>query len=642
MRCVHVCVALLASALLCAAAVAQPSAPAPGDLPAGDGSLSGRVAHVNGTPAANVAVSLIAFQPSGNQGLRRTHSDEDGSFRFEAVAADPAIVYFVVAETEGVHHSQRSAFAPGEQSLHVELQIAPLSANTAPARRGDSDVRLERSCSGLKVAETHALVNHSRSVLFVPEGARADAQPILELELPEGASELANPFGATPSGLVREGRRLRFWGPLYPGEQKLEFAYTLAADAVTLSASWGYPTGTRRLTFLADPSLPEVSVTGLDEGDAREAFSRSHRVFEARRLAANARIELHVRLGVTPPLATLREAQLWIELDDAALSIDERLSIEPAQDANEASLLCIALPPDATDLRFSQATLSLRIARDPSGALELRGPLPPGEQLVSLHYQLPVSGDHVDFERRFGVPVPLLGVFVSDTGVLPETTRLHRRRPLRRVDRNYLHLEAFQLEPEETVKIRFTRLEAPRSLPQSATVGFAVLLAGGLLAFLGGPLRRTDGAADAGETPAERLLAERESVYAAIRDLDEDFDTAKLTVEDHTQLRGELRARAVRLLEAERRAAEAPLPPAMGVGHAAPSAPSANPRQPAPVPPPAPATANISRPSLARPTAQGQSGDAWRFCPKCGGELPAQPRFCPHCGDRLPGAGGGA
>ncbi len=140
----------------------------------------------------------------------------------------------------------------------------------------------------------------------------------------------------------------------------------LTADAATLSPSWGYPTGTRRLAFLADPSLPEVNVTGLVEGEARQLASRSHRAFEASGLAADARVELHVRLGETPPLATLREAQLWIELDDAALSIDERLTIEPAQDANEASLLCIALPANATDLRFSQATRSLEITRDAS------------------------------------------------------------------------------------------------------------------------------------------------------------------------------------------------------------------------------------------------------------------------------------
>ena len=375
------------------------------------------------------------------------------------------------------------------------------------------------------------------------------------------------------------------------------------------------------MAFLADPSLPELEVRGLDESSPRELFERSHRAFTRSRLPAAAQVALEVRLGDPPPLGTLREAQLWIELDDAALAIDEQFAIEPAEDAAAAALLCIALPANATDLRFSQATLSLPIARDPSGALELRGPLPPGQAIVGLRYRLPVPGDGVDFERRFGVTLPLLNVLVSDTGVLPETTRLHRRRQARRAERNYLHLEAFQVEPDETVKIHFTRLEAPQRLPQSASVGFAILLAGSLLAYLGGPLRKGSDTPLAGQTAAERLEAERERVYASIHDLDEDFDTGKLTAADHAALRSELRARAVRLLEAERRGGEARRPAAEGE-------PSG--------------TADASRADPARPHAQAASDEAWRFCPQCGGELPVRPRYCPHCGERVAGAGNDA
>jgi hypothetical protein len=158
-----------------------------------------------------------------------------------------------------------------------------------------------------------------------------------------------------------------------------------------------------------------------------------------------------------------------------------------------------------------------------------------------------------------------------------------------------------------------------------------VLVAAGMLSYLGGPLRRDPDAAHAAESDAERLAAERESVYAAIRDLDDDLDTGKLTVDDHAQLRAELRGRAVHLLEAERRSAAAPSAAVAGV-----EAPAA---APAPAPPAATPTADAARPSLARPYTQRESAAGWRFCPQCGDELPAQPRFCPHCGHRMPGAG---
>jgi hypothetical protein len=101
-----------------------------------------------------------------------------------------------------------------------------------------------------------------------------------------------------------------------------------------------------------------------------------------------------------------------------------------------------------------------------------------------------------------------------------------------------------------------------------------------------------------------RLAAEREAVYSAIRDLDDDFDTGKLTPEDHAALRGGLVARAVQLLEAEREAADE--------------------RRPRPGP----------------SEALSVAPRAARACASCGAEPPQAARFCPQCGAKLAGDAG--
>lgn len=627
---------LLVALLLAAAPAAAQDVT---DVPGGDGTLSGRVVESNGKPAADVALSLIAFQGSGEQGLRRSRSAADGSFRFENVAPDPDIVYFVVAQRDGVHHSQRASFEVDAKQLDVDVRIAPTSSATRGARRGESIVRLERSCSGVRVTETHSLSNRTNAVIFVPPPERAGRKPILDLELPENAGEIASPFGATPDGLLREGRRLRFWGPLYPGDQDVEFSYTLGVDGAAGRARWGHPAGAPRLTLLADAGLSELRVEGLAEGSPRDVDGRKHRSFEAKRLAPGAQVEAAFTLSALPPLVKLQEAQLWIEPDDAVLVVDESIAFEPQPEPADGALLCLALPPEASDLRFSQATVALPIATDASGMLELRGPLPPGAQQLTLRYELPVSGEPALFKRRFGVALPLLSVLVSDTGVVPETERLHRRRPVRRDERNYLYLEAFQIAADEQVAIRFRRLPAPRQLPRVATSSFAVALAAALLVFLSGPLRRRDVETDAGETPAQRLAAEREALYGAIHDLDEDFDTGKLTSEDHSRLRAELRAQAVQVLEAERRAAAGSPAPARAAADAGPQAAEGGAqRGEAERSRADPATAtNLARP-YAGPRPEPAAATGWRFCPDCGGELPQRARFCPHCGSPLRGS----
>jgi hypothetical protein len=69
------------------------------------------------------------------------------------------------------------------------------------------------------------------------------------------------------------------------------------------------------------------------------------------------------------------------------------------------------------------------------------------------------------------------------------------------------------------------------------------------------PLRRKDAAPAANAEPAESAQgSEREALYAAMRDLEEDFETGKLSSADHAVLREELRGRAAVLLQAEREA----------------------------------------------------------------------------------------
>ena len=131
----------------------------------------------------------------------------------------------------------------------------------------------------------------------------------------------------------------------------------------------------------------------------------------------------------------------------------------PLVSTSDMPLLCVPLPEGAEGLRFSDEALDMGLSRDPSGALALHGPLPPGPSTLALSYRLPVSGEPVSFERRFGADLPLLGVLLADNGILPETTRLHRRRPVRTEDRSYLHLEAFSVAAGEPIDLVLHRIE---------------------------------------------------------------------------------------------------------------------------------------------------------------------------------------
>jgi membrane protein implicated in regulation of membrane protease activity len=84
----------------------------------------------------------------------------------------------------------------------------------------------------------------------------------------------------------------------------------------------------------------------------------------------------------------------------------------------------------------------------------------------------------------------------------------------------------------------------------SLLISFAILAA--IAAALLWPVfrRAEDPAGEAHEVERERLDAERAAVLAAIRELDLDHQTGKITEDDHTARRAQLVERGVEILKA--------------------------------------------------------------------------------------------
>jgi hypothetical protein len=289
---------------------------------------------------------------------------------------------------------------------------------------------------------------------------------------------------------------------------------------------------------------------------------------------------------------SLSEVQLWLELDDAALDVREQFEFSvsgdgPLHSGSDAPLLCLPLPPGVEELRFSTKTLAMGIEPDATGGLALRGPFAPGKSVFTLSYLLRSGTDGIRFARSFPTGLPLLSMFIADTGLLTETDRLHRRRPLRTSDRTHIHLEAFEIDPGEIVEVNLTSTPLPQPLPRVATLGVVSAAAVVAVFFLAAPLRAPREHVAVAAAATASTAGERVSVYAAIADLEDDFETGKISTEDRAVMLAELRAQAADLLRRERAAA----PPA---------------------PPPAAAA-----------------------CPSCGATPQTKARFCSHCGASL-------
>jgi hypothetical protein len=219
--------------------------------------------------------------------------------------------------------------------------------------------------------------------------------------------------------------------------------------------------------------------------------------------------------------------------------------------------LRIALAPGHSELRTRTGIPPSGFA-EVNGTLELRGPLFPGTRELTFSYDLPETGDELRTEFWFPDGVPELELFVLDERVAIAAGSLHPGRASRDANGSvYQRYLGFDLPAGTRLPLVVRPLpDLPERASPAAALA-AALLAGGLLFFVGRPLgTRSAGPAEI-ESDAEE--AEKEALFAALRDLEHDFETGKLSSEDRDGLREALRRDTLLGLARARRAT--PIPP---------------------------------------------------------------------------------
>ncbi len=610
---------------LAALAHAQEEQKAP-DVPAGPARIEGRVLIGQGdAPVPGVEVVLYALTADGIPGLRRVQSDAQGRFVFEQVSNAADIAYLVGARYAGIPvPGGRVSFAAGQTSANTDIRVAELTQGAGALRIREQTLRLYREADALRVEETFAIENSGERIVYVAEAARGKATPGLRASLPNGASDFRMPLGVVPEGLARDGSAVRYYGPFYPGAQDLVYAYQLAPtrtgeDGAAFALEITPAAGVEKLIVLVPDGAGALAAPGLASAGPSEDAGRRVLRYEAARPRAPLRLAFEMpRARIDPAAISVPEVRIVLHADDAAIRVTETHLLDVGGEGvvlgtAESPLLRVPLPLDASDVRLGSEAPGLEFAPRPDGGVAVLGTVSPGEIPVQLAYRVPVAAAGARLARRFATPVPLLSVFVADTGRLaPRSARLHPSRPVRTEDLSYLALEAFDLAAGEEISLELERLAPRRGVDPRVAKPAAGVAAAALISFLLLPLLRGGAAAPlaAREEPA---ASERDALYEAIRDLDHDFETGKVSAEDHDRLRAELRARAVELLRAE----EGKASEARSEGKA---------------------RAESASPGEAR--AQPQSRESTQPCASCGAPAAAAHRFCAQCGAPLQGPRG--
>lgn len=594
---------LLAACLLVTAAAAQ-EPPALPSVPSGPATIRGEVHHPEGAArVAGLPVVLYALASDGTPGVDNTTTDAAGAFAFEGVSNDPGTVFLLAVRYGEIPFGRRLAFAPEQLEQTVVVDVSDPVHEATDLRVTETRFTLDLTAGGVVVREVHGLEVAEGPVAYVPAEARAGATPLFTARLPAGATDFRPVMMNVGDDLEQRGRDLLYWGPIYPEGQEVQYEYRLPAVSGALTLREVLPSGSERVLVAVPPGVSLASTTRLRERDATEPQgpSPSFQVWEGTGFAPGERLEVRFELPELrsdPGAIALDEATHWLELDDTNLLVNSNLALSVSPGApvvadGDDPLLRLVLPPGAELLGVSEEFEALGAERTDTG-FDLRGPIGPGDTRLAYRYRVPSDAGRASVDLTFDRDVPVVRALIADTGVVVESERTHRRRPVRQGTRTYLHREAFQVAAGEPVHLGLSLIERSPT-PRAVSLGLMVVVALASGWMLAAPLRGSpDGAAD--ESEASALEHERSLVYTSIRDLDHDYETGKIADEDYAQARTALRARAVELLRQEQ-VAEAD-----SVAAAAP--------------------------------AEG----AVRFCTGCGERLQPQWRFCSACGEAIAAA----
>ena len=552
---------------------AQETNPTPtaGDVPTGPAQISVHVKHANsGQAVPGVEVILYSLDRSGKPGVRRGISDEQGRFVFRTIAID--LAYLVGARYKEVPFSGGSIFFDNTESEKtIDLFVREITDQRQRLAVNRHEVGLEWQGQQLLVREEVRLTLQGEEVLYLNKKAeQGRTKPAFRSALLPGATDFRMPLGVIPEGVEQREDEVLFYGPFHPGENALSFQYNLVLpEKIEFYKTLLSPTGEFQLRFpQGDLSVKAAS---LETQEMVTEEGRNLHQLSAQNLKANTRIPILLTrptLSYQPEALQILNARWVLEMDAAALRVSEEYRINNSASGflgapEDEVLLRISIPNAAQDLRFPAKQFELGIASH-EGGLVLRGPIPPGETSIQLAYQLPVEHSSLLFERQLPGALPLLSVFIADTGIQVDNQRLHRRRPVHSEGRNYIQLEAFQIEAQEKVSLELTPLRAKRkNWVQNRWLWSSLALFACLLFLLPALFDRQTRLPQSNSDEIPPLQQERRATVEALRDLEHDFETGKLEKQDYQNMRDELRQRAMTLREKELSQQQSTPPPSI-------------------------------------------------------------------------------
>lgn len=275
-------------------------------LAQGAETLAGQV--VNGTAGGaqpgRLEVTLEVTESDRQVATRTTTAAEDGTFAFTDIPPGADLHYSIRATYQDV---------PYRATVTGPLPADPIRLTVFETTSSIEQVRVLRNSVVVTGADGEQrwveflemlVLGNQGDRTVVPDIATTGPMDLLRFSLPAGATNLDVLSDLPKADLIQVDRGFALVGPVPPGDHQMLYSYRVPYQGSSLAFDRSFPLGAGVFRLLVPESLPDVTVTDLQEQAPVTLGQTRYRVLEGQDIARGAGADMHI--GGLPQPSVLR------------------------------------------------------------------------------------------------------------------------------------------------------------------------------------------------------------------------------------------------------------------------------------------------------------------------------------------------
>ncbi|TMQ65951.1 MAG: carboxypeptidase regulatory-like domain-containing protein [Candidatus Eisenbacteria bacterium] len=256
--------------------------------------VQGRVLKGEGhEPTSGVPVSLHVVNGTEELPGKTATSGAEGEYRFDGLAADPHLSYFVSTEYEGAVYTEGPVEPAANGIASQDLTIYDVGREIAAVHVTNHHIIVERKPDLLQVTEIVVFENSGKTA-YLGTGLNHAENAGIRLGLPASVKEFQPGMGGDPQSVRVQGRDLASLRPIPPGTHPFSFTYNVPLSGrMDLSHRLYFPTA-KFVVLIEDPKL-HLESASLRYAGQREQNGRKFELYQGADFPIGAEVTMRIQ-----------------------------------------------------------------------------------------------------------------------------------------------------------------------------------------------------------------------------------------------------------------------------------------------------------------------------------------------------------